>query len=169
VTRPQADLSRESLAFRVERLEAGHAPSVGVGNRLLQAEELEAASEPDSEPLPVELEQLQTAWSRAVIPAVQSRSIPIAASLHNARPVRLVDDRLTLEFPSTSRFARDQAEDNAELLREALHEVTGRRLALAFELGEAPHDEAVDDDRELDEDELIAMFKDRFDAREVDD
>jgi hypothetical protein len=57
---------------------------------------------------------------------------------------------------------------NAELLRDALFEVTGRRLALTFELGEAAEDEADDDDRPLGEEELIAMFKDRLDAREVD-
>ena len=62
--------------------------------------------------------------------------------LREARPAALADDTLTVEFPATASFHRRQAEEpgNATLLQEALYEVTGRRLALAFEVGE--HDRA---------------------------
>jgi len=48
-------------------------------------------------------------------------------------------DVLTLEFPATAGFLRTQAEDpkNATLLQEALYDVTGRRLTLAFAVGVA--------------------------------
>ena len=41
---------------------------------------------PASETPPLALEQLQDAWQRTVLPAVQSRSIPVASLLGEARP-----------------------------------------------------------------------------------
>jgi DNA polymerase III gamma/tau subunit len=174
VTRPQADLSRESLAFRVEQLEQGRAQSAVPAPPAPSDTVSQEGTAPGPEPPPasegprLELEQLQEAWTRSVVPAVEQRSIPVATVLRDARPAALEADRLTLELPND--WSRRIAEDmkNAELLRDALFEVTGRRLALTFELGEAAEDEADDDDRPLGEEELIAMFKDRLDAREVD-
>ena len=52
----------------------------------------------------------------------------------------LADDTLTVEFPASAAFHRQLAEDpkNATLLEEALYEVTGRRLALAFSSASTP-------------------------------
>ena len=91
---------------------------------------------------PVELEQLQEAWRRSILPAVEERSIPIGKTLSEAHPSGLDDDTLTLVFPRSAAFHLSLAEDpkNAALLRDALYAVTGRKLAVAFALG--------DDDRE---------------------
>jgi DNA polymerase-3 subunit gamma/tau len=162
VTRPGADLERESLAFRIEQLERRGPP---------ERVEPEAAAEPP-EPTPsaptVELEQLQEVWQRAVIPAVEQRSIPTASVLREAHPTGLAGDTLTLEFPATADFHRNLAEEpkNATLLADALYEVTGRRFALEFEVGENGETEP-EEQRRLSEEELVEELKQTFDAREV--
>jgi DNA polymerase III subunit gamma/tau len=165
VTRPGADLERESLAFRIEQLERrGPAAPAEV-----PADEPPEPAPPPAAP-PVELEQLQDAWQRAVIPAVEQRSIPTASVLREAHPSGLAGDTLTLEFPAAASFHRNLAEDpkNATLLLDALYEVTGRRFALAFVVDENGETEA-EEQRTLSEEELLDEIKQTFDAREVDE
>jgi DNA polymerase III gamma/tau subunit len=173
VTRPASDLSRESLAYRLEKLEqqrpsSGEAPTPAVA-----AARDDAAPEPEPEqgtpePLRVELEQLQEAWRRTILPAVEQRSIPIGKTLSEAHPAALAGDTLTLEFPASASFHRGIAEEpkNATALAEALHEVTGRRLGVAFEVGEAAA-QAPSGHEPVSEDELYELMKETFDAREV--
>jgi DNA polymerase III subunit gamma/tau len=163
VTRPGADLERESLAFRIDQLERG-GPTQSAAAVAAPAE---AQALPVSTP-PVELEQLQDAWQRAVIPAVEQRSIPTASVLREAHPSGLAGDTLTLEFPATAAFHRNLAEEpkNATLLADALYEVTGRRFAVAFEVGENGEAEPQEQ-RKLSEEELVEEIKQTFDAREV--
>jgi DNA polymerase-3 subunit gamma/tau len=164
VTRPGADLERESLAFRLEQLERSGAVALSAES----PETEEPAPTPPASAPPVELEQLQDAWQRAVIPAVEQRSIPTASVLREAHPSGLAGDTLTLEFPATAAFHRNLAEEpkNATLLAEALYEVTGRRFAVAFEVGENGEGEPQEQ-RTLSEEELVEEIKQTFDAREV--
>ena len=107
-----------------------------------------------------------------MLPAVQSRSIPVASLLGEARPAALDAETLTLEFPATADFHRRQAEEpkNVGVIREALYEVTGRKLGVVLALGDPPEgDDVEDDDEPLGEEALISMLKDNFDAREVED
>ncbi len=152
VTRPGSDLSRESLAFRLERLEQGASRSGARPRRRSSrvnrgsgaecrrrpatrirpeppAARTAAAALPPSAPPDLALEQLQEAWRRSVLPAVERRSMPAAAMLAQARPGALEGDTLTLEFPSGAEFHRARAEEpkNLALLQEALYEVTGRK------------------------------------------
>jgi DNA polymerase III subunit gamma/tau len=175
VTRPGSDLSRESVAFRLEQLETrGHggssqAVTVPSGTVTPPAAPKQGGAPKPVAPPTVELEQLQEAWQRTILPAVEERSIPTASVLREARPSDLDEERLTLEFPASAEFHRQLAEDpkNATLLQEALYEVTGRRLAVAFELGE--HGEVEEqEETPLDEDELLSLMKETFDARELD-
>ena len=187
VTSPGADLSRESLAFRVDQLEqrlagapaappaaapAATAPTPAEPTPVAPqpAPEQAAAPGPASEGPPLELDQLQDAWQRTVLPAVQSRSIPVASLLAEARPAALEGETLTLEFPATADFHRRQAEEskNVTVIREALYEVTGHRLGVTLALGESVEPE-IDEDEQLTEDALISMFKDTFDAQEVEE
>jgi DNA polymerase III subunit gamma/tau len=178
VTRPASDLSRESIAFRLERLEQGpgHVPAPRPGSDPGPGPE-ETAVEPANplqEPVPVpvggpapELSQLQEAWGRTVLPAVEERGgIPTASLLREAHPAELSGDTLTLEFPPSAQFHLDLARDpkNANLLADALYDVTGRRLELVFELGEAR--EAPADEEPAGEDEFVTRFTEAFDARE---
>ena len=59
----------------------------------------------------MELAQLQEAWRRSVIPAVEERSPPAGALLGEAHPVQLADGRLTLEFAPAASFHRQKAEE----------------------------------------------------------
>jgi DNA polymerase III gamma/tau subunit len=177
VTRPASDLSRESIAFRLERLEQGApvaapAPKPPAGNAPDQADEPgpEAAA-PVRVPVGapgLELSQLQEAWARTVLPAVEERGgVPTASLLREAHPAELSGDTLTVEFPPSAKFHLDMARDpkNAGLLADALYDVTGRRLELAFELGEAREAQATEEEP-AGEEEFLAQFQQTFDTRE---
>jgi DNA polymerase III subunit gamma/tau len=171
VTRPASDLSRESVAFRLDRLEAGApAPPARQTPPPAAAEPPAAAAAPASaEAATVELGQLQEAWRRSILPAIEQRSIPIGKTLAEAHPAGLAGDTLTLEFPQTAAFHLRLAEDpkNAAMLREALYEVTGRELAVTFELGEA--EEAAADEEPAGEEDVLKLLQSTFDARELEE
>jgi hypothetical protein len=118
--------------------------------------------------LPVELEQVTEAWDRSILDAVRERSIPVASLLTEARPTHLGDGTLTLEFPAGADFHRRQVAEpqNIGLLRDALYEVTGRKLAVVLATGEGSLEDEVDE-LPLGEDKLIDALKERFDAEEV--
>ncbi len=122
VTRPGSDLSREALAYRLELLErgGGHtvtaapaasssaAPSQAAAPEPVSAPSLEHDPPVDTDPVPapappgLALEELQEAWRRSILPAVEaagSGGMPAAAMLTEARPAALDDETLTLEFP----------------------------------------------------------------------
>jgi len=166
VTRPGADLSRESLAHRLELLEGGARPPEPRSSK--DEPGAQVSAEPRETPVSLELEQLQEAWRRTILPAVEQRSIPIGKTLAEAHPAALADDTLTLEFPESASFHLKLAEDpkNAALLRDALYEVTGRKLAVAFELGEGGESEARDD-APVTEEDVLELMKSTFDAREL--
>jgi DNA polymerase III subunit gamma/tau len=180
VTSPSSDLSRESLAFRVEQLESrSTARGDGAPAPPTQASRPEppspapasAPSDPSATATaapPLALDQLQEAWQRSVLPAVQTRSIPVASLLGEARPTALEGETLTLEFPASADFHRRQAEEpkNVTVIRDALFDVTGHRLEVTLALGETLEAEA-DEDEQLTEDALISMLQDKFDAHEV--
>src|SRR6478752_4407924 len=120
VTRPASDLSRESVAFRLERLEQGAvtASPVAPSDTVSQAEEAPAPAAAPTAPN-IALTDLQEAWALTVLPAVEERGgIPTASLLREAHPADLSGDTLTLEFPPTAQFHLDLAREpkNANLL-----------------------------------------------------
>src|SRR5512133_563064 len=171
VTRPAADLERESIAYRLEQLETrGHGHSSRVPGTVPETRPEESRpEETPTEPPSVELSQLQEAWQRTILPAVEQKSIPTASMLREAHPSQLDEDRLTVEFPAAASFHRQLAEEpkNATLLAEALYEVTGRKLALDFAVGENGGDEPKEEEEPAGEEEIVQLMKDTFDAREV--
>ena len=170
VTRPSADLSREAMAFRLEMLEAGTPAKAATPEPGSRSEPGSSVPAPPEAPITVELEQLQEAWRRTILPAVESRSIPIGQTLGEAHPAALAGNTLTLEFPPTAAFHLRVAEDpkNAAMLRDALFEVTGRKLAVEFELGEGGQ-ERSDEDSPTSEEDVLELMKSTFDARELDE
>jgi DNA polymerase III subunit gamma/tau len=174
VTRPAADLSRESTAYRLEQLESRHSAEAGMASPT--SPEVAPAPKRDhvASPPDVDLQQLQEAWQRTILPAVEERSIPTASVLREAHPAGLAGDTLTVEFPRAASFHRQLAEEpkNATLLAEALYEVTGRRLDLAFEVGENGGEETgpeAEEEQPASEEEIIELMKGTFDAREVEE
>jgi len=181
VTRPAADLSRESTSYRLEQLEShGAAPSAapaGAAPRAAARTTARTTSQPAdvspagpaAAPPDIELEQLQEAWARTIVPAVAERSIPISTVLGEARPAELAGDTLTVEFPASASFHRQLAEEpkNATMLRDALYEVTGRKLVLAFAVGEGGGDGLeAEDEGPAGEEKFMELMKETFDARE---
>jgi DNA polymerase-3 subunit gamma/tau len=172
VTRPGADLSRESLSFRLEQLETrAHVPAAHDPGTVPEPRPEPTAPATRPAPPSLELEQLQEAWQRTILPAVEERSIPAASVLREAHPSELADDTLTVEFPSSASFHRQLAEEpkNATLLAEALYEVTGRKLGLAFAEGEARVGAADDEDEPPGEEKILELVKETLDARERED
>jgi DNA polymerase-3 subunit gamma/tau len=190
-TRPQADLTRDSLAHRIELLEArshGGAtvaaeprvapvapapsapPAPAHAASVPEPSSAAAAAPADGLP-PLALDQLRDAWQRDVVDAVKDRSIPVSTLVTEARPVELHGDTVVIEFAPAAGFHKTQLEDpkNMALLREALYDVTGRRLAVETILGAAPEPAAPDDPRELSEEDVISLLKDTFDAQEVEE
>jgi DNA polymerase-3 subunit gamma/tau len=174
VTRPGADLSRESLAFRIQLLEEGR-PAASERLETPSSPEDSAVSEraPSPEPPgrePPGLGQLQDAWRRTILPAVEERSIPTAILLAEAHPSGLEGDVLTLQFPASASFLRTQAEDpkNTTFLQEALYAVTGRRLTVAYAVGPDRAPAAQEHEPPATEEEIVELMKSTFDAREVD-
>jgi DNA polymerase-3 subunit gamma/tau len=177
VTRPHADLSRESLAHRVELLESrSHSPAVPA------ARKSETTPSPPEEPAPpqsprapepaapeIALAQVADAWQRSIVENVRERSIPVASLLAEATPTDLAGDTLTLEFPAGADFHRRQIAEphNIGLLRDALYEVTGRKLAVVLETGDPEASRVQADDEELSEEDWISSLKETFDAEEV--
>jgi DNA polymerase-3 subunit gamma/tau len=172
VTRPGADLSAESISFRLEQLEQrgslAHVPVAPVPG----TDPVTDDPQPDTaalspEPPSIELEQLQEVWQRSVLPAVSTRAIHAAPVIGEAKPAALEGDKLTLEFPRSADFHRKLAEEKYKsLLRDALYEVTGRKLELEFALGENGA-EADEEEEPASEEDLLALVKETFDAREV--
>src|SRR5437870_3582089 len=170
VTRPGADLTRESISYRLDQLESrSHVPTA-VSDPETRLETPPAEPTPAVAPPSLELEQLQEAWQRTILPAVEERSIPAASVLREAHPADLADDTLTVEFPASAAFHRQLAEEpkNATLLADALYEVTGRRLGVAFAEGDAP-EAGAEDDEPPGEEHILELVKETFDASERED
>jgi DNA polymerase III subunit gamma/tau len=168
VTRPGSDLSHESLAYRIEQLEQrGHVVPAPPREEATPAAP-QPPPAPAVEPPSVELSQVKEAWQRSILPAVEQRSIPAASVFREARPAGLSDDVLQLEFPPEADFHRKMAEEpkNATLLKEALYEVTGRQLAVAFAIGER---EQVEEEEPAGEEDIVELVKQTFDAREIEE
>ncbi len=169
VTRPGTDLSRESLAYRLDQLEQQR-PVAPTTSAVVPETPSPNPPEPLAEPPSLELEQLREIWQRTIVPAVEERSIPAASVLREAHPSELAGDTLTVEFPATAAFHRQLAEEpkNATLLADALYEVTGRRLGVAFAEGDAP-EALAEDDEPPGEEHILELVKETFDARERED
>ena len=104
-----------------------------------------------------------------MLPAVEQRSVPISAMLAEAHPAALEGETLTLEFPKEASFHRERAEEpkSVALLQDALYEVTGRRLEVAFTTGARAEPEKHDADRPVSEEEIVELMKTTFDAQEL--
>jgi hypothetical protein len=186
VTRPASDLARESVNYRLEQLEhrgptaappavlpAPPARTAPAPVAPAPAANAPASAEPGgavatTAPPAVELEQLQEAWQRTVVPAVAERSIPISTVLGEARPTELAGNTLTVEFPASASFHRQLAEEpkNATMLADALYEVTGTRLALEFAVGDADPDGDDELEGPAGEDRILELLKNDLGAVE---
>ncbi|HTB70040.1 MAG TPA: DNA polymerase III subunit gamma/tau [Solirubrobacteraceae bacterium] len=109
------------------------------------------------------------AWWPAVVDAVRSDNAMLGACIEEARPVDVKGEDLVVAFSTTTPFHKKKAEsaDNRAAVAAALHDVTGRRWRLSYELhdGIGPHDD--DESAPRSEEEWVARFMQEFDAEEL--
>jgi DNA polymerase III subunit gamma/tau len=170
------------------RRPGGDGPSPSPGNGAAAAAIVEAAAAeshlPDGAPetsRPVEaagtgapagiaeLEELVAVWP-AVVEMLRGESAMLAALLADARPVEVNERELILEFPADAAFLKRKAEqdDHRRVAVDAVRRVTGRSLALRFQLG--TEDSAPMGDAEpVAEDELVRVIVEEFNAQELAD
>jgi DNA polymerase-3 subunit gamma/tau len=183
-TQPQADLSLQTLIFRIEQLEGrlGGEPagettaeepvaataSQAAPQRSGAGPSAAVAVEPREEEAPqptgaLELEQVKALWP-AVADAVKEENGMLGAAIGAAQPAGLEGDRLAIAFPADAAFVKKKAEANRELVASAVRGLTGHSLALTFELS----DEAGSDAQAtLDHEQLIERLRAEFGAEEV--
>jgi DNA polymerase III subunit gamma/tau len=105
------------------------------------------------------------AWWPAVVELVRGDNALLGACIEEARPVEVTGEDLTVAFSATAPFLKKKAEnpDNRAAVAAALHDVTGRRWRLSYEL----HDGLEVEDGERSEEEWLKRFIDEFDAEEL--
>jgi DNA polymerase-3 subunit gamma/tau len=142
-------------------------------NEAERAHDADPAAEGESDPesISVELQRLQEAWQRSIVPAIAS--IPTRSIFQEARPIALEGSHLSIEFPYSAAFHRKMAADekNAAQLSAAIFELTGARLSFEFTVAAKPASEEKEDasPEPTPEEDLISLLKDTLDAHEVED
>ena len=79
-------------------------------------------------------------------------------------------DTLTVAFAPSASFKRTQAEDpkNVAMLRDALYEITGRKLTIEFVVGDGDDGDELSLEEPAGEEHFLELMKETFDARERD-
>ena len=172
VTRPAADLSRESIAFRLEQLETRGRARRPLRRRRPPEQPAGRAGEPEPRPPRRRASSSSSCRRRGrarSLPAVAEQVDPDLVGARRGAPVRA---RGRHAHASSSRasasFHRQLAEEpkNATLLRDALYEVTGRRLALEFAVGEAARRRGAPRPKApAGEERILELMKETFDAQ----
>jgi DNA polymerase III subunit gamma/tau len=133
----------------------------------LAVEEAQASAAGGDGASALDLDALRALWP-AVVDAVRSDNAMVAALLVEARPSKLDERRLTVGLQPGAGFTKRKVEEHAGLVREALRRLTGRPLAVAFELSDGHGDGAgTEPARLLAEEELLERLKEEFGAREI--
>jgi len=93
----------------------------------------------------------------------------LAALLADARPVAVAERDLTIAFPAGAAFLKRKAEqdDHRRVTADAVSTITGRRLALRYQLREEHHEDDNGDAPAVSGEELVRRFIEEFDAEEI--
>jgi DNA polymerase III subunit gamma/tau len=119
-----------------------------------------------------EIERVVELWPAVVDYLRESGSAMLSTVFEGARPLGIADEYslLRIGFPPSAKFNKKKAESaaNIDRMTEAITAIVGQRLRPAYELIEedAPAAEGKGA-APIDEEELIEMIKDNFDASEV--
>ncbi len=159
---PPAPLEQAVRAATVTAVAAAAVEAVGEHEEQAEAE-VEVALAPQVVPA-LDIEGIRDMWA-AVAEAVREQNAMVGASVAEAMPFALEDDRLTISFPPDSAFAKKKAETNRELVLTALRSLTGTALAVAFELSETAGEQPAT--LTLGEEELLERLKSDFGAEEI--
>jgi DNA polymerase-3 subunit gamma/tau len=153
---PEIDPSTSALLARIERLEGGRP----------QERPVSATAPAPPPPISEDLESLVELWP-AVVEHVRERNAMLAALLADAKPVASSEGELTLAFPAGADFLKRKAaqDEHRRTTTDALRAISGRGLALRYELADATSDEDRAD--ALSGEELVRRFIEEFDAEEL--
>jgi DNA polymerase-3 subunit gamma/tau len=183
VTSPSLDSSREALLRRIESLEARLR-----GTEATPAEDPSPPAAAPPEPPPtgeeeapepeagvttttVEIERVAEAWPAVVGHLRESGSAMLSTLFDEAKPLGIEEERsvLRIGFPASAKFNKRKAEApaNIERMTEAIGSIVGVRLRPAYELIDGEPEGGGEPAGPVDEEELIDMIKDNFDASEV--
>ena len=93
----------------------------------------------------------------------------LGACIEEARPVQVTGEDLTVAFSATAPFLKKKAEnpDNRAAVTAALHNVTGRRWRLSYELQDGLAAQEGGPAASGSEEEWLARFMQEFDAEEL--
>ncbi len=109
------------------------------------------------------------AWWPAVVDLVRTDNALLGACIEGARPVEVTGEDLTVAFSATAPFLKKKAEnpDNRAAVTAALHDITGRRWRLSYELqdGLGTDEDALPASGS--EEEWLKRFMEEFDAEEL--
>jgi len=100
----------------------------------------------------------------AVMETIRAENDLLAAALEQGRPAP-GGDGVVIAFPASAAFFKRQAEkdERRAALTQAIREVTGQRVAVAYELRDDVESEA----QTVTPEQLIERFKHEFDAEEI--
>jgi DNA polymerase-3 subunit gamma/tau len=109
------------------------------------------------------------AWWPAVVDLVRGDNALLGACIEEAQPVDVKGDDLVVAFSAAMPFHKKKAEtaDNRAAVTAALHDVTGRRWRVSYELHDGIGASDDDADAPRSEEEWIKRFIEEFDAEEL--
>jgi DNA polymerase-3 subunit gamma/tau len=109
------------------------------------------------------------AWWPAVVDLVRTDNALLGACIEEAQPVDVKGEDLVVAFSAAMPFHKKKAEtpDNRAAVTAALHDVTGRRWRVSYELQEGIGPREDDGSAPLSEEEWLQRFIDEFDAEEL--
>jgi DNA polymerase III subunit gamma/tau len=181
--RPAGDLSAEAFDQRLSRLEAalqgGPPPPPPAAAAPTPAPAVQDTPAPVAEPPTpsapaADAGRLADRWHEAVVPEVSRRSAALGSLIEHAVPDAGSGD-VVLAFPRSQTFAKATADtpQNRALIESVLEQAVGSPVRVRMEVvdgdGEDEAPEPVLEPERLDEADLLTQFKEKFDAREIEE
>jgi len=163
---PSESPSEGATAPQVEADE--RADTTGHTDAVAQPAAATASPSPAAGPT-LDLASLRSLWP-SVVDAVRAENAMVGALLGEGRPDALDGERLTVALPPGAEFTRRKLIANTAIAQTTLHRLTGRSLALLFELGDGHAENGAEPDRAepvLSEEDLLERLKHEFGAREI--
>ncbi len=188
--RPAGDLTAEAFDQRLSRLEAGLqgsapsqppvSPPPAAPASAAPVADPPAGATPDPEPAAEaaapsrDAGRLADRWHEAVVPEVSRRSAALGSLIEHAVPDARSGD-VVLAFPQSQVFAKTTADtpQNRALIESVLEQAVGEPVRVRMEVADGDADEepapAPVAPERLDEADLLSQFKEKFDAREIEE
>ena len=188
--RPAGDLTAEAFDQRLSRLEAGLqgsalsqppvSPPPTAPAAAAPVADPAVGATPDPEPAAEaaapsrDAGRLADRWHEAVVPEVSRRSAALGSLIEHAVPDAQSGD-VVLAFPQSQVFAKTTADtpQNRALIESVLEQAVGEPVRVRMEVADGDADEepapAPVAPERLDEADLLSQFKEKFDAREIEE